>query len=235
MSGPNMFWKSILTVWLILSIGLQTEAVDRLLASFYISDLDSAELDEPKLLRDAAREPNLICLRLYAKSRFQGSWSDLCSSNELLRFDTMFNTQSVCAPKDQRWDKKGYWLLFDPNFMVPYIILSEKDCIRHLPRVLRTVGSVLKCVQSGVIRPNIHCEFPPKPWREFRQLNEPEIRARANNIAKQNAGVGPMTKGVQNGGQEDPQVKFTGHSLDKLQAGAVEWKKQEGATTDSVI
>ncbi|KAA3674979.1 uncharacterized protein DEA37_0006636 [Paragonimus westermani] len=232
-----MLWKSILTVWSLLSVGVRTETVDRLLASFYISELDSAELDEPKLLRDAVREPNLTCLRLYAESRFQGSWSDICSSNELLRFDGMFNTHSVCAPKDQWWDKKRYWLLFEqPHFHGPYVILSEKDCIRHLPRVLRTVGSVLKCVQNGIIRPTIHCEFPPKPWREFRQLNELEIRAQVDSVVRRNAEIGPMTiKGVRNGDQDDPQVKFANHTLDKLQADAVEWRKQEAATSDSAV
>lgn len=66
----------------------------------------------PNLLRGFRHAADLQCLRLYSEKRFAGAWSDLCNSNELLAHFNIFHTESVCAPKDNFWQKKRYWLLF---------------------------------------------------------------------------------------------------------------------------
>ncbi|THD25528.1 hypothetical protein D915_003574 [Fasciola hepatica] len=178
--------------------------------------------NEPSLLRGSLHAADLQCLRLYSQKRFAGAWSDMCDSNELLSHFNIFHTKSVCAPKDNFWQKKRYWLLFEePSFRGKYIMLPEQECVRNLPRSgLTTVGSVLVCnVDALVASKKVRCIFPAKPWRTYQAVSDYEAREAVQKAIKMQSRVASVA--YQTEDEQSPEKKFTGNALDRMKNGAI--------------
>ncbi|GAA49010.1 hypothetical protein CLF_102376, partial [Clonorchis sinensis] len=144
--------------------------------------------EQPKLLKTSKRHTKLVCLRLYTQRKFQGTWSDICSSNEVLLVQSIFNTRSVCAPQGKWPDSNNYWLLFErPYFIGSYVMLAPNDCVRKLQSSLSTVGSVLKCTSSGL---KISCLYPPKPWLGFGSFGQTELEYQAQEVESVKSEIG---------------------------------------------
>ncbi|KER24956.1 hypothetical protein T265_07516 [Opisthorchis viverrini] len=178
--------------------------------------------DQSKLLKTPKKHTKLVCLRLYTQRKFQGSWSDICSSNEVLMVQSIFNTRSVCAPQGKWPDSNTYWLLFErPYFIGSYVMLSPNDCVRNLQSSLSTVGSVLKCTSSGL---KISCVYPPKPWLGFGSYSQTELEAQEQEVEGVKSEISASWSRT---GQGEPETKFTSVDLSSVEQGGVSWKLQD--------
>ncbi|TGZ68858.1 hypothetical protein CRM22_004044 [Opisthorchis felineus] len=196
-------------------------AVSLPLESSSSSELLSWSTEQPKLLKTSKKHAKLICLRLYTQRKFHGSWSDMCSSNEVLLVQSIFNTRSVCAPQEKWPDSNTYWLLFErPYFIGSYVMLAPNDCVRNLQSSLSTVGSVLRCTSTGL---RISCLYPPKPWLGFGSYSQTELESQAQVESVRSEVSASWSRTV----QRQPETKFTSVDLSSVEQGGVNWKLQD--------